>query len=106
MHYTGTVPASGTLSATFAYSTDFTTAAVTAEARSAQAKMTPCTVPKLAGKTLAAAKSALTQAHCVLGKVTKKYFRTVRSGRVISSSPKAGATGPNGAKVDLTISRG
>ena len=106
MHYTGSVPASGTLSATFVYSSDFTTAAVRADARAAEDKLAPCTVPKLAGKTLAAATTALTHAHCALGKVAKKHSGVVAGGRVISSNPKAGTTGPNGAKVDLTISRG
>ncbi len=106
MHYKASVPASGTRSYTFVYSTDFTTAAVSAEAAAAQDKLTPCTVPKLAGKTLTAAKPALTKAHCSLGKLTNKHTHAVPSGRVISSDPKAGSTRPNGTKVNLTISRG
>ena len=90
MHYTGTVPASGTLNATFVYSSDFTTAAVRAEARAAEDKLTPCTVPKLAGKTLAAAKTALTKAHCALGKVTEKALPRRRERPGDLEQPQAG----------------
>lgn len=106
MRYVGTVPATGALSYTFVYSSELTAAAVTADANAAQNKLTPCQVPKLSGKTLTAAKQALGKAHCSLGKTTKKHSHSVPSGRVISSNPKAGTTGPNGGKVDLTISRG
>jgi len=64
-----------------------------------------CLVPKLKGKPLAAAESALTQAHCKTGKVTKK-FSTVRRGRVISQSPKPGTNLAAGAKINLVISKG
>jgi hypothetical protein len=64
-----------------------------------------CTVPKLAGKTLAQAKTALTRALCKLGKVTKpkakpgqKLARLV----VKSSSPRAGAKPATGV-VALTL---
>jgi hypothetical protein len=64
-----------------------------------------CLVPKVKGKTLAAAKSALTQAHCNAGKVTKK-FSTVKKGRVISQKPKPGTNLAAGASVNLVISKG
>jgi hypothetical protein len=64
-----------------------------------------CLVPKVKGMKLAAAKSALTQAHCMVGKVTKQ-FSSVRKGRVISQRPKAGTNLAAGAKVDLVISKG
>jgi hypothetical protein len=64
-----------------------------------------CIVPKLKGKKLAAAKSALTQAHCKAGKVTKKFSK-VKRGRVISQRPKAGTNLAAGAKVDLVVSKG
>ena len=64
-----------------------------------------CLVPKVKGKTLAAAKSALTQAHCSAGKVTKKFSK-VKRGRVISQRPKPGTNLAAGAKVNLVISKG
>ena len=64
-----------------------------------------CLVPKVKGKTLAGAESALTQAHCTSGKVMKK-FSTVKKGRVISQSPRPGADLAAGAKVNLVLSKG
>jgi hypothetical protein len=51
-----------------------------------------CTVPKVVGKRLGAAKSAIKQRHCRTGKVGYAY--RVRPKRA-SSSPKAG--GPTGS---------
>ena len=65
-----------------------------------------CVVPKLAGDTLAAAKRALGKAKCGVGKVTVKKSGKVAKGRVISSSPGAGAHRKGGAAVSLTVSRG
>src|SRR5215211_1047539 len=65
-----------------------------------------CLVPKLAGKTVAVARTALRKANCKTGKVTRVKSRKVRSGRVISSKPKAGTRRPNGAAVALVVSRG
>lgn len=69
------------------------------------AKKTACVVPKLKGKTLKAAKRALTRAHCRAGKITKKYSR-VKSGRVISQKPRPGKHLRVGARVNLTVSKG
>ena len=60
-----------------------------------------CVVPKLAGKTLAQAKSALTAANCTLGKVTKpKAKKGKKLGPLVvkSSTPAAGATLPQGSQ--------
>jgi hypothetical protein len=65
-----------------------------------------CSVPKVKGKTLGAAKSALRNAHCSLGKVTKAYSAKVKKGRVISQRPAPGTTMANGSKVKLTVSKG
>jgi hypothetical protein len=66
----------------------------------------PCVVPKLAGKTLARAKAALTAANCKLGTVTRKHPRSNGKKRrllvVKSSNPQAGAS-PAGGKVNLTL---
>jgi hypothetical protein len=64
-----------------------------------------CVVPKLAGKTLAAAKRALSRAHCGVGKITKKRSKA-KHGRVIAQSPKAGTKLPSGSKVKLVVSKG
>jgi hypothetical protein len=61
-----------------------------------------CVVPKLKGKTLSKAKSALTRAHCKLGKVAKP--KTKKGPLVIKSSkPGAGTTLPAGSKVNLKL---
>jgi hypothetical protein len=62
-----------------------------------------CKVPKLKGKTLSAAKKALTKAHCKLGKTTPKHPSS--KFRVSSSSPKAGATKPANTKVNLKFKK-
>jgi hypothetical protein len=65
-----------------------------------------CVVPRLVGKTPHGAKSMLRAADCSLGKVTKPKSRSGHgSGRLFvrSSSPKAGATLPAGAQVDLRL---
>ena len=48
----------------------------------------PCVVPKLKGKTLAAAKKRIAAAGCTTGKVKRK--KGVKKGRVASSKPRAG----------------
>jgi beta-lactam-binding protein with PASTA domain len=65
-----------------------------------------CVVPKLAGRSLAAARTALRKANCKTGKVTRVKSKRIKNGRVISSKPKAGTTRPNGAAVALVVSRG
>jgi hypothetical protein len=66
----------------------------------------PCRVPKLQGKTVAAARIALTNAGCVAGKITKIRSRTIRKGRVISSRPAPGTRHRPFTKVGLVVSRG
>lgn len=64
-----------------------------------------CTVPKLIRKTLGQARSALSAAHCMLGKVRRpkaKKGRKVGPLVVRSSSPAAGARPANGI-VGLTL---
>lgn len=65
-----------------------------------------CVVPKLAGKTLKAARAALKKANCKAGKVTRARSRKVKVGRVILSRPKAGTRRPIGSAVALVVSRG
>ncbi len=65
-----------------------------------------CKVPKLRGATLAAARRALSRAHCDVGKVTRRKSAKVATGRVISSSPGAGSKHRARTRVNLTVSRG
>jgi hypothetical protein len=64
-----------------------------------------CLVPKLKGKTAKAARSALTKAHCGIGKVTKKFSK-VKKGRVVSQKPAPGTKLAAGAKVNFAVSKG
>lgn len=65
-----------------------------------------CVVPKVKGKKLAAAKLAVTSAHCSVGKITKAFSGTVKRGRVVSQRPKPGTKSAAGAAVKLTVSKG
>ena len=59
-----------------------------------------CVVPKLKGKTLNAAKTALKAAHCALGKVMPKGQTT---GTVKTQNPGMGKVLPAGSKVNVTL---
>ena len=72
----------------------------------ASKKQPPCVVPKLKGKSLAAARSALQEAHCAVGKITQHKSSTVPKGRVISSIPAAASRHNAGTKIALTVSHG
>jgi hypothetical protein len=66
---------------------------------------TPCVVPKLVGKKLGRAKSALKRADCKLGKVQRpKHSKGKRRGALVvkSSNPGAGAS-PVDGRVDLWL---
>jgi hypothetical protein len=58
----------------------------------------PCVVPKLKGKKLKAARKALKQAHCGVGKV-----KGPKTGRVKHQSRKRGKSLPTGTKVNITL---
>jgi len=60
-----------------------------------------CVVPKLAGKTLARAKAALTTANCVLGEVRRP--KPAKGALVVKSSTPAAGTKPGSGKVDLRL---
>jgi hypothetical protein len=57
-------------------------------------KPPPCKVPKLRGKTLSGARRALGNSGCKIGKVKRVRSRSVRKGRVTSTSPRAGDQAP------------
>jgi Divergent InlB B-repeat domain/PASTA domain len=64
-----------------------------------------CIVPRLKGKTLAAAKRALGKAHCALGTV-KKAYSSGKKGTVVGQRAKPGSRHANGFKVGVTVSKG
>ena len=65
-----------------------------------------CVVPNIRSRTLPVARSALAKASCRAGRVTRRYSRTVKKGRIISQQPRAGARLAELAKVNLVVSRG
>jgi beta-lactam-binding protein with PASTA domain len=78
------------------------------EATSVTAKFTGknCVVPRLRGKSLAAAKRALKAHFCRPGKIKHAFSGKVKKGRVVSQKPKAGRHLKHNAKVGLTVSKG
>jgi hypothetical protein len=64
-----------------------------------------CVVPKLVGKTLSAAKTALKKAHCAVGKVTKVKSSKKNKNHVVSQSPKPGTHLKKDAKVALKVGK-
>jgi len=65
-----------------------------------------CIVPGVKGRTLTAARAALSRSHCKLGKVTRAKSRSVAKGKIISASPGAGQTRAAEARINLVVSRG
>jgi uncharacterized delta-60 repeat protein len=65
-----------------------------------------CRVPDVRGKTVRAARTRLTRAHCALGRLRRTASRKVKKGRVISQSPRPGRALAARAKVNVVVSRG
>jgi hypothetical protein len=63
-----------------------------------------CIVPALIGKTLPAARKALTRANCAVGKTTRRKSKK-KPGTVLSSSPPKGRNLAAGSKVALTVAK-
>jgi PASTA domain len=64
-----------------------------------------CVVPNVKRKTAAAARRAIRRAGCTVGRIRRSHS-SIRSGRVVSQSPRAGARRGAGAKVALVLSKG
>jgi len=64
-----------------------------------------CTVPRLVGKQLGAAKRALVASRCRVGTVRSVSASASKRGRVVAQSRRAGRTLPAGTKVDLVVGR-
>jgi hypothetical protein len=69
-------------------------------------KPVQCVVPKLKGKKLTAARTALRKHHCGVGKITKVKSTARNRGRVVAEKPNPGKRLRKGAKVALKIGRG
>jgi hypothetical protein len=65
-----------------------------------------CVVPQLRYTPLRPAKRAITRANCRVGALRSVYSKVIPRGRVISTTPRAGAVLPKGGKVNLVVSRG
>lgn len=65
-----------------------------------------CVVPNVRGKSLLSAKARIRRGGCVTGSIRRAYSRSIRRGRVIAQTPRAGARLRRGAKVNLVLSRG
>jgi hypothetical protein len=65
-----------------------------------------CVVPKITGKTLAAAGRALKAHFCTAGKINHVFSTKVKKGRVALQKPKPGTHLKHNGKVSLTVSKG
>jgi hypothetical protein len=65
-----------------------------------------CVVPNVRGMSLLSAKARIRRGRCVTGSIRRKYSGSVRRGRVIAQTPRAGARLRRGAKVNLVLSKG
>ena len=64
---------------------------------------TACRVPKLKGRGLAAARTALRRSRCALGKVARARGARARTARVVQQGPQAGKFLPPGHKVNVWL---
>src|SRR6266511_1903342 len=65
-----------------------------------------CVVPKLKGRKLAAAKTAIKRGTCKVGNVKKRFSKKVKKGRVISQKPAAGTKVASATPVNLVAGKG
>lgn len=64
-----------------------------------------CSVPGVVGRKLAAARTAISKAHCTVGKVTRRHSSRRRSGRVLSQSRSPGSRLAAGTAINLVVGR-
>ena len=106
LHQKATIAAGGSVRFRFAYVAAYQSAQVASLAKMATTVFKGCTVPNVVGKSLAAAKKAITTAHCSVGKISHVGSTTVAAGTVISSKPKAKTHVDYHARVGLLVSSG
>jgi beta-lactam-binding protein with PASTA domain len=64
---------------------------------------TACTVPKLKGRKLKAAKKKLKHSDCKFGKVKRIHSGAKKKGKVVAQTPRAGRVLPAGSKVSVKL---
>jgi hypothetical protein len=101
LHITGP----GTCTVTGKQAGDANYNAAPAESRTFTISRAKCKVPKLVGRSLGAAKSALAKGHCRTGKVRSKASRKPK-GLVLAQARRAGLVLAPDAEVDLVVSSG
>jgi hypothetical protein len=106
LHQTFKIPAKGSIRIRFAYVDDFHAGIVASLAQHAATVFEGCTVPNVVGKSLGAAKKAITHAHCAVGKIRHSSSATVAKGRVVAETPRAKTHVDYGSKVRLVASSG
>ncbi len=106
LHQVARIPAGGSSIFHFAYAHAFDQKTVDSLARLSEHRFRPCTVPRLKGMKLRAARRALRRANCTPGKVRRRHSTNVAAGRVIATRPRAGKKIPAGSPVKLIVSRG
>jgi hypothetical protein len=72
----------------------------------AKFRLKNCVVPSVKGKSLSAAKRALKGHSCSAGRIKRAFSSRVKTGLVISQSPRAGSRLKHNGKVSLTVSEG
>jgi beta-lactam-binding protein with PASTA domain len=82
------------------------TVAMTAAVSVKASFLKDCVVPRIKGKGLKAAETAIKAHGCLVGKIQHAFSRTTKKGHVISQKPKPGEVLAPGAKVDLVVSKG
>jgi hypothetical protein len=65
-----------------------------------------CVVPKLRGKTLRLARTAIRRNRCRMGRIQRKFSGNVQAGRVVSQTPRAGRRLAVGARINVVVSKG
>jgi hypothetical protein len=75
-------------------------------AATAKFTLANCVVPKITGKTLAAARRTLKTHSCRAGKIGHVFSTRVKKGRVAQQKPKAGTHLKHDGKVSLAVSKG
>jgi len=106
VHLTGV--GSCTITAAQAGNANFNAATPVAQTFSIVA-LTPaptCKVPKVVGKTLAAARAAITRSKCRVGRIGHAHSHKVKKGIVISQSRRPGSVVAANTKINLVISLG
>jgi len=58
------------------------------------------------GLTLARAKTRIHEAHCLVGRITRKASSARRKNRVLAQSPRPGRRLADGGRVRLVVARG